>query len=621
MEELQKDIGGCGRFQWMLVSSLKLGIVPISWSMLQMAFCGIVPDWWCLPSPDYHGNLSSSSSSSSIGNGDNWPRDNTTFQACDIPGSGGESCGGHMVFDESITTVVSEWSLVCERKYVKAIMTSAQMGGVFVGALVAGQTSDILGRRLTSYAALVWHLVTSLVAAFSVHWAMFLAMRVLIGVSLGAYLVASFPFCFEFVSTEHRQMVAFTPGWDIGVGVFVLAAWIMPHWSHLHIGAAVITVPILLTWFIVPESARWLATQGRLQEAERVVKRIARMNRRPAPAARTRRVLEHVARVEKEVGQGQGQGRGRRYTYLDIYRGWRMAGTTLICNFLWFSMSLSYYGISFGVSALSGSFYLNTFLMSFLEIPLRLIMSLVANRVGRRWPAFSLYSLCALFSFAILVVDKTVAEDQQGTVTTALAICSKLCLGSVWMIAATFTSELYPTVIRSLGYGASNMIARVGGVLAPVVMIMDSEKDVVRAYVIVGTVMTISGVLTLFLRETKGQGLQDSITVHEVAGEDGADIVKVTVAPRKGGAAAFEETELGVDTTMANGEIGKSRDEKRKNGEKMEERDDEGGKDAAEKKQGKAVEGRLGKDGDGDGDDGRAQVETDRCSEIFSIRL
>ncbi|KAL8621787.1 hypothetical protein ACOMHN_016274 [Nucella lapillus] len=396
MEALQRAVGGCGRFQWMMVMSLKLALVPMSWSMLQMAFAGMVPDWWCLPSSDYHGNVSASSN----GYRGNWSRGNVTFQACGIPGSWGESCESHVVFDDSVKTVINEWSLVCDRKYIKAMLTSLQMAGVFIGAVVAGQSCDAIGRRKTCYAALLWHFVTSLVAGFSINWQMFLAMRILIGVSLGAYFVASFPYCFEFINPQHRQLVAFTPGWNVGVMLFALVSWLLRDWSYMHIGSAILTIPFLLTWFVIPESARWLATKSRLQEAERVVQYVARVNRRPLPY-NTLLTLQNVALEEEKVGQG------RRYTYLDVYRGCRMAVTTLILNFLWCSLSFTYYGISFGISALSGSFYFNMFLMEIVNLPVCFSVVYIGNRLGRRWTCFSLFTLAALFSFSILAVEKT----------------------------------------------------------------------------------------------------------------------------------------------------------------------------------------------------------------------
>jgi MFS family permease len=86
-------------------------------------------------------------------------------------------------------------------------MTSLQMGGVMLGALVAGQLADTFGRRKTLYGTGLLHFVTSFVAAFSVSWQMFIVMRVLIGVSLGLYLVVCFPYPIEFVSPQYRQVL------------------------------------------------------------------------------------------------------------------------------------------------------------------------------------------------------------------------------------------------------------------------------------------------------------------------------------------------------------------------------------------------------------------------------
>lgn len=103
-------------------------------------------------------------------------------------------------------TCVWQWSLVCDLSYVKPMMTSLQMAGVLVGALLGGQMSDSLGRRLTVYATSLTHTVCCVVAAFSVSWQMFAVMRTLTGVTLGVYLVASFSFPLEFVSPAWRQV-------------------------------------------------------------------------------------------------------------------------------------------------------------------------------------------------------------------------------------------------------------------------------------------------------------------------------------------------------------------------------------------------------------------------------
>nr|KAG5691449.1 hypothetical protein BaRGS_017292 [Batillaria attramentaria] len=307
MDDLVKEAGGAGKFQVMMTAALKVGMMPIAWSMMQMAFAGLVPDWWCLPADDLgrYGDHRG-----------NWTRDNATFQVCTVPG-GEQACEDHITFDESVKTVVNEWSLVCDLSYVKPLMTTLQMVGVLLGAFLGGQSSDTIGRRLTVYLSSLVHVIACVVAAFSVSWQMFMAMRVVIGVTLGVFLVASFSYPLEFVN---------------------------PKWRQLH-----------------PRECT-LAAKGRLEEAEAVVERVARVNGRPKPNDTLSR-LRAVAEEERQAGQG------RRYTYLDVYRGWRMAFTTLVLNFVWFSLSFSYYGISFGVSALSGNVYLNIFLMTIVEIP------------------------------------------------------------------------------------------------------------------------------------------------------------------------------------------------------------------------------------------------------------
>ncbi|KAK7476015.1 hypothetical protein BaRGS_00032722 [Batillaria attramentaria] len=502
MDSLIKEAGGWGKFQIMMSSTIKFGKMPIAWSMMLMSFAGMVPDWWCLPPDDDLGHNDNQLSSHGNGHYGNWSRDNTTFQVCTIPDSGGQSCDDYVVFDETMSTVVNEWSLVCDLSNVKPLMTSLQMVGVLVGAFVGGQAADMFGRRVTVYMTSLCHVIASLIAAFSVTWQMFMVMRVMIGITLGVFLVSSFSYPLEFVNPAWRQVVSFIPAWSVGVSIFALMAWLVPNWSYLHIGSAVMGALFLPTYFFVPESARWLAAKGRLEEAEAVVERVARVNGRPKPNDTLSR-LRAVAEEERQAGQG------RRYTYLDVYRGWRMAFTTLVLHFIWFSSSFSYYAISFGVSALSGNVFLNIFIMANVEIPSDFSTVFLANKLGRRWTCFMFYVLCSVSSFGILIAD------QYG-----MAMVSMLAVGTAWFAVLTFSSELYPTVIRNLGYGASNTVSRIGGALAPFLLNMDTSEDVVRGYIVVGVLMAVSGLACLLLRETKGQGLQDSMEIKAKVVED-----------------------------------------------------------------------------------------------------
>ena len=72
-------------------------------------------------------------------------------------------------------------------------------------------------------------------------------------------------------------------------------------------------------------------------------------------------------------------------------------------------------------------------------------------------------------------------------------------------------AEIFPTVVRNTGIGTSSSMARVGSVLAPII-----GREVAKIYrdlviVIFAVVALISGTLTLFLPETNGKQLPDTI--------------------------------------------------------------------------------------------------------------
>lgn len=109
MDNLLEDIGGIGKFQVQMVAALKLGIMPVAWSMMQMSFAGLVPDWWCLPN---HGNLSCRTKCKVT---DEWSPDNSSFKTC-TSSNGSRDCGvGDIVFDccGAVRTVVTEVRVHC----------------------------------------------------------------------------------------------------------------------------------------------------------------------------------------------------------------------------------------------------------------------------------------------------------------------------------------------------------------------------------------------------------------------------------------------------------------------------------------------------------------------------
>ncbi|CAG5125137.1 unnamed protein product, partial [Candidula unifasciata] len=231
IEDILSETGGFGRFQLFVVLGVGLTRFTIGWSILQMTYVGTVPDWHCL--------------------GPNFTQpQNGSLQACSVNSLGissGVKCDSYRFVSSSLT-IINEWTLICDLSWVKPAVVSIQMAGLLLGALLAGQLGDSIGRKKTLYAFVLEHAVLNFITAFSVSWQMFAVCRFFIGFGIGGVLVCSFPFPLEFLPLKWRPLVSVVPFWSVGVCVFALASSLMENWSHLHITCAVLSLPGLFLY-------------------------------------------------------------------------------------------------------------------------------------------------------------------------------------------------------------------------------------------------------------------------------------------------------------------------------------------------------------------------------------
>ncbi|XP_005094751.1 solute carrier family 22 member 7-like [Aplysia californica] len=492
-EDLIEELGGLGKFQVFLTFCIISCQFFIGWSMLQMSYSGLIPDYRCLIGDDV---------------------DNTTqrylnnnLNVCEVNGT---SCTSYHFYGSS-KTVISEWDIVCDLKWAKPTITSVQMGGVLLGAILAGQMSDTLGRKNSLYSFVTFHIVLNVVAAFSVSWIMFAVLRFFIGVGIGAVVVIVFNYPIEFLPIKWRPVLSIIPSWTLGVALFSAAALVLDNWSHLHLACAILSTPSLLGFFFVPESIRWLAVQGRLKEANAVVEKIARFNGTEIPV-NTAKILQEVVDTERKSRET-----AQNYIYLDLFRSLNMAKNNVVLWFFWFSLSSSFYGISFGVASLSGNLYLNIFLLAIMELPVQFSTFFLNNKFGRKRSSLAFFTLAALPCLGCLLAQLLASDDVRGPAVNGLSLTAKMMVGAAWSCAQIWTSELYPTVVRNLGFGFGNVGARVGGIVAPFIINLD-DMPVVAYAVMTGLLFSCS-VLTLVLAETKGSTLSDSLATDTEGGK------------------------------------------------------------------------------------------------------
>src|SRR6195952_2617819 len=151
--------------------------------------------------------------------------------------------------------------------------------GMTIGALITGFVGDKYGRRFTYQINLLIFGLASLAAAFAQDMNQLIACRFVQGLGLGAEIVVGYSTLTEFVPPKTRgrwlSMMVFlvVAGFPVTslLGYLIIPAF---GWRPMFIIAGVCS---LIVWYLrknLPESPRWLESQGRTGEAEALMQAI-----------------------------------------------------------------------------------------------------------------------------------------------------------------------------------------------------------------------------------------------------------------------------------------------------------------------------------------------------------
>jgi putative MFS transporter len=157
--------------------------------------------------------------------------------------------------------------------------------GEMIGSVLLAPLADRLGRRILFQANLLTYAVMSLATAFAPNLGVFLVLRLLTGIGLGAELTLVDTYLSEMLPTARRgRYVAWS--YTLGLLAVPVAGGLakaadttiagMAGWRWLLILAAGGGLAVWLFRRHLPESPRWLATTGHTAEADRVLTAIER---------------------------------------------------------------------------------------------------------------------------------------------------------------------------------------------------------------------------------------------------------------------------------------------------------------------------------------------------------
>ncbi|XP_031363875.1 organic cation transporter protein-like isoform X2 [Apis dorsata] len=177
-------------------------------------------------------------------------------------------------------SVVTEWRLVCEKRYLTFLGPTVYYIGVLMGAWIAGLLADRIG-RLPVQALCLYTQGTMAVALYVVqNYPTFLALRGLQGVFVQGLQNSTYILSLELFPAKARTFVALVMqiAWAIGLILLAALSYIIPDWRILQLAVSVPTAITVLYIWMIPESPRWLLAKGKTTEADMALERIAKYN-------------------------------------------------------------------------------------------------------------------------------------------------------------------------------------------------------------------------------------------------------------------------------------------------------------------------------------------------------
>ena len=142
--------------------------------------------------------------------------------------------------------------------------------GLFVGGLIGGYVTDIVGRRAMYTLDLVAFVVLSIAQFFVTDAVQLFVARLLIGIAIGADYPIATSYIAEFSPRKSRgpMLSSLVASWWIGyVASFVVGYLLVGYggevWRWMLASSAVPSLIVLLLRLGVPELPRWLASVGR----------------------------------------------------------------------------------------------------------------------------------------------------------------------------------------------------------------------------------------------------------------------------------------------------------------------------------------------------------------------
>ncbi|EDV20803.1 uncharacterized protein TRIADDRAFT_31308 [Trichoplax adhaerens] len=428
--------------------------------------------------------------------------------------------------------------------------------GFALGVGVLGRMADIYGRRRILLFSLTINVISMLASAFAFNYNMLVVMASIIGCSHGGLAVSVHTYVVEFFPRRYRGIAAGSMiGFLILGSLFssTIALLILPHPFYKRMGNIYFSswrlylliniIPMLIGYCIMPcmpDSIRFALEKSERKTVGLVLDKINRINSccqndKIFPKQYTMPLIPISDHLDDQNKMAVKNGLQNEIGHFQLFLKPPYLQRFLLLSIGWFGFCFSDQGFTIWLPTVvsyytSGkvcrhshhqihnvsqkamhdlgfdSFHcqvgenLKKVIMDILfgnlfSIPIAIMCLLLVNRIGRKWLYWPMITFCGFCILLILLIDNELSALILGSLFTSIS-------NNTWIPYKTWSSELFPTKVRSTAIGIFNVIGHTGSILAMITFSLLFHKNCTATLIIFSSLGLLTGLAGLFLPDT-----------------------------------------------------------------------------------------------------------------------
>ena len=420
--------------------------------------------------------------------------------------------GGSTFLDGYIIGIIAVALSVMQTQFdmsltVMGLLGTATLVGMFIGGLVGGYVTDLIGRKKMFLLDMLIIFIVSILQFYITDPMQLVFLRFLLGVAVGADYPIAGTLMAEFSPKKNRGalMGGLIILWYLGYAISYLIGYFLlsigeTSWRWMLISSAIPSFLLLIGRVNMPESPRWLTNKGKENEANVIIKKI----------------------FGEDVVMSEETGTQEKTKFFDLFRKGYGKWVLFVAIF-WSLQVIPTFGIGTYIPTILNEFgfadgkkeYLGSAIINIVYLAGLFPMLYFIDKFGRRptliWPF--LVSSIALFilggvselnmAFGVILLLFIL----YGTFNTGMAIHQ-------WL----YPVELFPTQIRGTAVGFGTSISRIASAIStfffPSFM---ATYGVASTMYICGALFFIGFIISLIMApETVNMSLNETSTLNKV---------------------------------------------------------------------------------------------------------